>query len=183
MFQTVEGTTHTLAVAPVLPTAGPARDLGVAAGDWITTNLAPDGRSAVLVLPLSGDLKRLEVRGGDDVIAEFRNGEELELEGGSNDVGARLTISDVKLGKREIEWHRIRKIEFKDTPAKLANKLGESHGELIEIATYLTQDELAQMVKARRERVSTALNLLRQRGVIEYSPRGRLRVDMRALTE
>ena len=69
------------------------------------------------------------------------------------------------------------------TLRSLANKLGESHGELIEIATYLTQDELAQMVKARRERVSTALNLLRQRGVIEYSPRGRLRVDMRALTE
>lgn len=69
------------------------------------------------------------------------------------------------------------------TLRSLANKLGEAQGELVEIATYLTQDELAQMVKARRERVSTALNLLRQRGVIEYSPRGRLRVDMRALTE
>lgn len=69
------------------------------------------------------------------------------------------------------------------TLRSLADKLGEARGELVEIATYLTQDELAQMVKARRERVSTALNLLRQRGVIEYSQRGRLRVDMRALTE
>ena len=65
----------------------------------------------------------------------------------------------------------------------LAGKLGEAHGELIEITTYLTQDELAQMVMARRERVSTALNILRQRGVVKYSPRGRLRVDMRALTK
>jgi CRP/FNR family cyclic AMP-dependent transcriptional regulator len=69
------------------------------------------------------------------------------------------------------------------TLRSLANKLGEAHGELIEIATYLTQDELAQMVVARRERVSTALNVLRQRGAVQYSPRGRLRVDMRALTE
>jgi CRP/FNR family cyclic AMP-dependent transcriptional regulator len=69
------------------------------------------------------------------------------------------------------------------TLRSLAEKLGEARGELVEIATYLTQDELAQMVKARRERVSTALNILRQRGVVQYSPRGRLRVDMRALTE
>jgi CRP/FNR family transcriptional regulator, cyclic AMP receptor protein len=69
------------------------------------------------------------------------------------------------------------------TLRSLASKLGEAHGELIEIATYLTQDELAQMVMARRERVSTALNLLRQRGIVQYSPRGRIRVDLRALTE
>jgi CRP-like cAMP-binding protein len=69
------------------------------------------------------------------------------------------------------------------TLRSLANKLGETRGELVEIATYLTQDELAQMVMARRERVSTALNVLRQRGVVQYSPRGRLRVDLRALTE
>jgi CRP/FNR family transcriptional regulator, cyclic AMP receptor protein len=69
------------------------------------------------------------------------------------------------------------------TLRSLASKLGAAHGELVEIATYLSQDELAQMVMARRERVSTALNILRQRGVVQYSPRGRLRVDMRALTE
>jgi len=69
------------------------------------------------------------------------------------------------------------------TLRSLATKLGEAHGELVEIATYLTQDELAQMVKARRERVSTALNILRERGVVQYSPRGRLRVDLRAFTE
>jgi CRP/FNR family transcriptional regulator, cyclic AMP receptor protein len=74
--------------------------------------------------------------------------------------------------------HRVVK-----TLRSLAHKLGEARGELVEIATYLTQDELAQMVMARRERVSTALNLLRQRGVVQYSARGRLRVDLRALTE
>ncbi len=74
--------------------------------------------------------------------------------------------------------HRLRK-----TLRSLAEKLGVTDGEFVEIGAYLTQDELAQMVKARRERVSTALNILRQSGVVQYSPRGRLRVDMRALTE
>jgi CRP-like cAMP-binding protein len=74
--------------------------------------------------------------------------------------------------------HRLRR-----TLRSLADKLGVPDGDFVEIGTYLTQDELAQMVKARRERVSTALNILRQSGVVQYSPRGRLRVDMRALTE
>jgi hypothetical protein len=36
---------------------------------------------------------------------------------------------------------------------KLADKLGEARGELVEIAAHLTQEELDQMVVARRERV------------------------------
>ena len=63
----------------------------------------------------------------------------------------------------------------------LAGKFGCPSGELVEIATYLTQEELAQMVVARRERVSTALNSLRRRGIARYSARGHLLLDMRAL--
>lgn len=72
-----------------------------------------------------GDLKRIEVKGGDDLVAVFRNGKELRLHGGSNDVGARITVIDSKLGRRELKWSHIRTIEFEDTPAKLADKLGE----------------------------------------------------------
>jgi len=72
-----------------------------------------------------GDLKRIEVRRGDDLIAEFRNGEEMRLRGGSNDVGADITVVDPKLGKHTLKWDRIRTIEFKETPAKLHDKLGE----------------------------------------------------------
>jgi CRP-like cAMP-binding protein len=66
---------------------------------------------------------------------------------------------------------------------KLAGKLGRTVGERVEIATYLTQEEVAQMVMARRERVSTALNALRRRGIAQYSTRGRLILDLRALDE
>jgi len=72
-----------------------------------------------------GDLKRIDVKGGDDLIAEFRNGRTLRLHGGSNDVGAVITVLDPKRGRREVKWNRIRTIEFEDTPAKLADKLGE----------------------------------------------------------
>ena len=63
----------------------------------------------------------------------------------------------------------------------LAHKLGRPSGDRVEIAAYLTQEELSQMVVARRERVSTALNSLRRRGIVQYSPRGHLVLDMRAL--
>ena len=63
----------------------------------------------------------------------------------------------------------------------LAGKFGRPSGELVEITTYLTQEELAQIVVARRERVSTALNSLRRRGIAKYSARGHLLLDMRAL--
>jgi CRP-like cAMP-binding protein len=68
-----------------------------------------------------------------------------------------------------------------DVLKTLACKFGRPSGELVEIATYLTEEELAQMAVARRERVSTALNSLRRRGIAKYSARGHLLLDMRAL--
>lgn len=63
----------------------------------------------------------------------------------------------------------------------LAEKIGSQSGQSVEISTYLTQEELAQMVAARRERVSTALNLLRRHGAIQYSFHGRLLLNMEIL--
>ncbi len=64
---------------------------------------------------------------------------------------------------------------------KLAAKLGRHSGQAVEIATYLTQEEIAKMVAARREKVSIALNLLRRRGLVQYSRRGHLLLDVKAL--
>lgn len=63
----------------------------------------------------------------------------------------------------------------------LASKIGHPFGELVQIPTYLTQEEISQMVAARRERVSTALNDLRRRGIISYSNGGHLLVRLDAL--
>jgi hypothetical protein len=63
----------------------------------------------------------------------------------------------------------------------LAAKLGRPSGRLTEIDAYLTQKELSEMVVARRERTSTALNSLRRHGIAQYSSRGHLLIDMPAL--
>jgi DNA-binding IclR family transcriptional regulator len=52
---------------------------------------------------------------------------------------------------------------------------------LTEIDAYLTQEELAQMVVASRERVSTALNSLRRGGLVRYSADGHLLLNLAAL--
>jgi DNA-binding transcriptional regulator LsrR (DeoR family) len=51
----------------------------------------------------------------------------------------------------------------------------------VEIPAYLTQEEIAQMSAARRERISTALNCLRRRGIVQYSMRGHMMLDIGAL--
>src|SRR3989440_3911635 len=48
--------------------------------------------------------------------------------------------------------HRLAKVLL-----KLATKIGQHSGSQVEIPTYLTQEEIAQMVAVRRERISTAL--------------------------
>ena len=72
-----------------------------------------------------GDLKRIDVRRGEDLVVEFRNGETLRLRGGSNDVGAEITVVEPKQGRHMLKWNRIRMVEFTDTPARLREKLGE----------------------------------------------------------
>jgi CRP/FNR family transcriptional regulator len=72
--------------------------------------------------------------------------------------------------------HRIAKILV-----NLALKIGRPSGLLVEIPAYLTQEEIAQMVAARRERVSTGLNFLRRQGMVQYTNRGRLLIHLDGL--
>jgi len=72
--------------------------------------------------------------------------------------------------------HRLSKVLL-----KLAAKIGQNSGPEVEIPTYLTQEEIAQMVVARRERVSTALNFLRRKKMIQYTHLGHLLLNVTAL--
>ena len=64
---------------------------------------------------------------------------------------------------------------------RLGTQLGHTSGQMTELSAYLTQEEISQMVVARRERVSTAMNSLRNRGMVDYSHRGYLVLDLKAL--
>ena len=59
--------------------------------------------------------------------------------------------------------------------------LGESDAEGTHIVHYVRQEELAQMIAARREVVSALLNRLRADGLIDYSRKGRISVRRPAL--
>ena len=72
--------------------------------------------------------------------------------------------------------HRLAKVLL-----KLAVKIGQNSGPEVEIPTYLTQEEIAQMVVARRERISTALNFLRRKNMIQYTHLGHLLLNVTAL--
>jgi len=67
--------------------------------------------------------------------------------------------------------------------ARLAAKIGHPAGGRIELPVYLTQETLAQMVAVRREKVSTAMNLLRQRGMVDYSRAGNIVFDAAELRD
>jgi CRP/FNR family cyclic AMP-dependent transcriptional regulator len=63
----------------------------------------------------------------------------------------------------------------------LASDLGDATGHGTEIAHHITQEELARMISARREVVSSLLNQLRKAGFISYTRRGFIVVNRRAL--
>ena len=63
----------------------------------------------------------------------------------------------------------------------LAANLSRPTGAEVELPMYLTQEDVAHMVTARRERISTALNFLRRKEVIRYSTRGRLVLNLERL--
>lgn len=64
---------------------------------------------------------------------------------------------------------------------ELAEELGNSTAQGTGIAHYIKQEELAQMIAAPREVVSSLLNELREMDLVAYSRRGRLTVDTKAL--
>jgi len=64
-----------------------------------------------------GDLAEIRPRGGDRAELVFRNGESLRIDGGSNDLGGKITVWDATVGKIDVDWNRIRAIRFAPTPA------------------------------------------------------------------
>ena len=72
-----------------------------------------------------GDLRAIEVMSGDRVEVTFKDGATMRLEGGSNDIGARITVVDEEVGTIRIKWNRVERIDFTETPSTLRDKLGE----------------------------------------------------------
>jgi CRP/FNR family transcriptional regulator, cyclic AMP receptor protein len=64
---------------------------------------------------------------------------------------------------------------------RLADDIGQETANGTELTHYITQEELAQMVSARREVVSTALGRLRDGNLVFYSRKGKLTINRSAM--
>jgi sporulation protein YlmC with PRC-barrel domain len=73
-----------------------------------------------------GDIKQMKVLGRAKAKLQFKNGWEIEVQGeGYNDMGENIVIIDKDLGTMQIDWGKISKVEFSNSPQKV-QKFGES---------------------------------------------------------
>ena len=72
-----------------------------------------------------GDIKAINVHSGDRVILEFKDGTHYELDGGSNDIGTKVQLSDDELGVVKLDWRRIKRVEFMQAPKDADTAFGK----------------------------------------------------------
>lgn len=74
-----------------------------------------------------GHIERLEPTGGNSCLLLLKGGAEVELEGGSTDIGddvREIVIDDINQGELELEWDDIDWVEFSEAPGDNECSLG-----------------------------------------------------------
>ena len=66
-----------------------------------------------------GAIEELRIRGRSELTARMKGGFEIKLDGGSNDIGAKVRVWDASLGEISLEWREIERIRFLPTPSDL----------------------------------------------------------------
>ena len=72
-----------------------------------------------------GEIQSIDIKGRNDVRVALKNGERLAFEGGSNDIGAKIQVVDTELGLVKLDWDRVAKVEFMNSPRDMASHFGE----------------------------------------------------------
>jgi len=72
-----------------------------------------------------GDIDLIEVD-DNDVTLRLKNGHQVQLSGGSNDIGTSLNIEDQDFGTMKIRWSKIEKVVFKEIDFPLADNHGDA---------------------------------------------------------
>lgn len=75
-----------------------------------------------------GDLRSILPEGSDEAKLVLKSGATVEADGGSNDLGGRVTVWDRTIGEVKLDWERIRRIDFKPAPADLPGLPGRLFG-------------------------------------------------------
>jgi hypothetical protein len=87
-----------------------------------------DTASGRLFIARFGDIREIEVLRGDKVRVTMKDGEVYAMKGGSNDIGAEITVLDDSLGEVNLEWDRIDRIVFRQTPSSVRPPAARLHG-------------------------------------------------------
>ncbi len=66
-----------------------------------------------------GDVRKIEILGGDEAVLHMKNGSEVKIDGGSNDLGGKIHVWDREIGEIDVRWNRIEEIELLPTPTEL----------------------------------------------------------------
>lgn len=72
-----------------------------------------------------GDLRSIEVRSRNRVNVVLKDGQLVRMDDGSNDVGAKIRVLDEELGRVEIRWERLDRVDFMEAPRNVREKFGE----------------------------------------------------------
>ena len=74
---------------------------------------------------LFSDIAQIEIKRGDRAKLTFHNGSTIDVDGGSNDIGARIQMSDYELGLINFDWDDIEFIKFKQAPEGISSPYGD----------------------------------------------------------
>ena len=74
---------------------------------------------------LFGDLAQIEIIRGKRARLTFRNGSTIDVDGGSNDIGSRIQMTDYELGAINFDWDDIEFIKFKIAPDQASPPYGD----------------------------------------------------------
>jgi hypothetical protein len=78
-----------------------------------------DSSDSRMFIARFGDIAQIEMPRGDKINVTMKDGSEFSMTGGSNDVGATITVQDDSLGAVKLAWEKIERVTFKPTPAGL----------------------------------------------------------------
>jgi hypothetical protein len=128
-------------------------------GDWFkqlangNININLDGNNYVHTFAcMFGDIKSLEIKGNNKVKIILKNNDEIKLSGGSNDIGADISVLDEEIGVIKLNWDRVVQVDFLPTPGKLKKTMGKAlHG-----TVYTSEGNFAGFIQwDHDERIST----------------------------
>lgn len=75
-----------------------------------------------------GDIESIEITGRDEAEVLLKSGTRYSIDGGSNDVGGKLTVHDQAVGAIEVKWNDVDTIRFMNTPATATYSASRLYG-------------------------------------------------------